>query len=436
MSAIPWYSAAAVAAPSGGCGAGANEFYFEGPEKKLEVFFSAAVTGGSFRGFPQSVWSDVLANAHCSILHAVGNEAFDAYLLSESSLFVYPHKLVLKTCGTTTLLAVLPRLLTLADELGCVLAHVHYSHFRYAQPALQLAPYTSFAEEQAAVGKLLAGHIGDVSAVVLGERHGGAADNATRWYALAADGTVPSPLSPPESPPPPDEEGGLATRGAGKAMAVKMSDEPDVFEVAMEGLAPSVCRAFFCGTHAPLEGRELAVAMSRAAGIAALVPHATIDDWAFEPCGYSMNALSGAFYYTVHVTPEPAFSYASFETNDPAYAAPEALAAILRAFNPTTCTVTLTARGGAGKQAVHAPRDVYATVADWQTTRLSPMVAVSAASYALHVGHGVGEGVEVGAGAPSTEGVTDTSLVEDAALSSADSESTTALDEANDRLEL
>ena len=40
---------------------------------------------------------------------------------------------------------------------------------------------------------------------------------------------------------------------------------------------------------------------------------ADIDDYVFEPCGYSMNGVEGGTFSTVHITPEQGFSYASFE---------------------------------------------------------------------------------------------------------------------------
>ncbi|XP_067118349.1 S-adenosylmethionine decarboxylase proenzyme-like [Centruroides vittatus] len=53
-------------------------------------------------------------------------------------------------------------------------------------------------------------------------------------------------------------------------------------------------------------------------GIDKLLPGVTIDDFLFNPCGYSMNGLlKGGYYITIHITPEPLCSYVSFETNIP-----------------------------------------------------------------------------------------------------------------------
>jgi len=332
----------------------ADQDVFEGPEKKLEVFFHAPDAATGLRSFGADDWTEVLAAASCSILHVESNAHFDAYLLSESSLFVYPHKAVLKTCGTTTLLLVMPKLLALAEQIGAPLSHVHYSHLRYKYPHLQLYPHASFDEEKACLSRALKGRAADVAASILGPEGGASAC----WYALCANAATANTAA------------GAAAGAAGttKAAAIKAavpspspaavatapriapsaSDEA-VLEVAMEGLDPAVC-ATFVGTspmHAGLSGKALATSMSRASGIAALVAGATLDDWAFEPCGYSMNALRDEHYYTVHITPEHHCSYASFETTDPAYCAPEKLAAVLAIFQPSTFTLTLTTRTAA-----------------------------------------------------------------------------------------
>ena len=62
-----------------------------------------------------------------------------------------------------------------------------------------------------------------------------------------------------------------------------------------------------------------------------------VDDYVFEPCGYSMNGLCGDEYSTVHITPEAGFSYCSVEhSNVPVSVAdPEAYARKVAAtFNP------------------------------------------------------------------------------------------------------
>lgn len=103
---------------------------FEGPEKTLEVCFrhkNGTVplpndverdgrTG--LRRLSRDDLDRICARARCTILSSVSNKFLDAYVLSESSLFVYPYMLVLKTCGTTTLLRCIALLIDFGRKLG------------------------------------------------------------------------------------------------------------------------------------------------------------------------------------------------------------------------------------------------------------------------------------------------------------------------------
>ncbi|KAF3790577.1 S-adenosylmethionine decarboxylase proenzyme [Nymphaea thermarum] len=66
-----------------------------------------------------------------------------------------------------------------------------------------------------------------------------------------------------------------------------------------------------------------AKSMTDASGIRSILPGFDINDFEFEPCGYSMNSIKGKALSTIHkalstihVTPEDGFSYASFEFVD------------------------------------------------------------------------------------------------------------------------
>jgi S-adenosylmethionine decarboxylase len=67
--------------------------------------------------------------------------------------------------------------------------------------------------------------------------------------------------------------------------------------------------------HRFLGGPEECGAMASALGVDSLFPGFTTSEHVFEPAGYSLNALNGNEYYTIHVTPESSGSYVSFETN-------------------------------------------------------------------------------------------------------------------------
>lgn len=69
---------------------------------------------------------------------------------SESSLFVFPHKLILKTCGTTTLLAGISPILELAQKAGFPYGEVYrvfYSRKSFMFPDRQRSPHGSWGEE-------------------------------------------------------------------------------------------------------------------------------------------------------------------------------------------------------------------------------------------------------------------------------------------------
>lgn len=60
-----------------------------------------------------------------------------------------------------------------------------------------------------------------------------------------------------------------------------------------------------------------AAKVTELSGIGDLFPGAHIDDFLFNPCGYSMNGVLGDGYFTIHITPQPEYSYVSFETDIP-----------------------------------------------------------------------------------------------------------------------
>jgi hypothetical protein len=71
-------------------------------------------------------------------------------------------------------------------------------------------------------------------------------------------------------------------------------------------------------------------------------PDVQWDDYIFNPCGYSMNAIDeeGA-YYTVHVTPQDGCSFASFETSATGSRCALFIETALSIFKPTDVSISL-----------------------------------------------------------------------------------------------
>jgi S-adenosylmethionine decarboxylase len=88
---------------------------------QMEVIFSSIKKdSGSNRGlrsYGLEHWSSVVATLNGSILLNNELEDFDSYLISESSLFVYSDRVIILTCGTTTLLKALPSIIESARKM-------------------------------------------------------------------------------------------------------------------------------------------------------------------------------------------------------------------------------------------------------------------------------------------------------------------------------
>lgn len=277
---------------------------FEGPEKNIEVCFHPEVGHpNGCRELPRAALDAICAAARCTILSVVSNSQLDAYVLSESSLFVFRHKMILKTCGTTTLLRCLHVLLRATKQLGLQLEWLGYSRKNFTFPDNQVFPHSSFEQEF----QFLKKHP-HLSARLNGSGYLLGPITGDHWLFYVAN----------------------------KCQREYLATERTI-NIMMFDLDPAVASQFYVEAYPT--GKE----MTTASGIAKLVPGAAVDDKAFEPCGYSMNAILYGSYTTVHITPEPECSYASFETNNPLKSYSSLLNNVLATFRPGRVFVTMTA---------------------------------------------------------------------------------------------
>jgi len=305
---------------------------FEGPEKNLEVCFrrkdgKAPVSDGKKAGLRLISRHDldtVCSKARCSILSSISNDSLDAYVLSESSLFVYNYMLVMKTCGTTTLLRCLAVIIEAARRLGLELDWVGYSRKNFNFPDDQCFPHGSFTSElkylydHRNLSKKLDGH---------GYTLGPVTDD--HWFVFVADKTIRS--------------------------QVEDLDNDRVINIMMFDFDMDVASIFYFDKYKEKISedeteeealRRISFEQTKASGIDLLCPGSTFDPCAFQPCGYSMNAINGNFYSTMHITPEEGSSYASFETNLKASDYSTIVNNVVKTFRPKRFVMTIMADHG------------------------------------------------------------------------------------------
>ncbi|XP_071705248.1 S-adenosylmethionine decarboxylase proenzyme 4 [Rutidosis leptorrhynchoides] len=254
---------------------------FEGFEKRLELQFTSnnhSVNPIGLRQLDFQSLEQILHKVQCTVVSALGNHHFDSYVLSESSLFVYPTKIIIKTCGTTQLLKSVQPFIIHAENLNLRLIAIRYTRGSFIFPLAQPHPHTSFHEEVVYLKNNIPQYLCYKKASVIPSKL-----TSHSWHVFSA------------------------------GIAEFSDDVPYTVEVCMTDLDQTLARKFFRhpndGKNADSAGKE----MTQISGINRINPNAKICDFAFDPCGYSMNGIDGDRYSTIHVTPEDGFSYASFE---------------------------------------------------------------------------------------------------------------------------
>lgn len=261
---------------------------FEGSEKKIEVIFKPHIPSLRKLGYP--FWEGVVEAAGAKILSELSNEFMDAYLLSESSLFVYDSYIVMITCGRTKLVQAVEKIFShfKPEDVSVFFYERKHEVFAQYQPS-------HFFEDIIYLNKWFDGEA---------MRFGPEDEHHLFLYSTSQD--------------------------------YEPATDDHTMEVLMHGVKSKNIELFRKeGLHMERpEIRELSKVQSLVKGL--------VDDYIFDPCGYSLNAIDGPYYYTIHVTPEKIGNYTSFETDAKSKEEQQDLASrVIEVFQPRSFDIVL-----------------------------------------------------------------------------------------------
>lgn len=250
---------------------------FEGSEKKAEIIVNGEI---NLLERSDAFWAQLVERANATILSSISNTKVKAYLLSESSLFVWEDRILLITCGQTTLINAIK---FFVDELGQdniaqVIFQRKNEYFSHMQP-------TTFYDDIKVLEEKFDG-------VAL--RMGNMDDHHNFIYHL--DKVY--------SPNPSDH--------TFEFLMYEISEQARSF-LMREDLTSDEIRNFL----------KLDI----------ILPGFEIDDFVFQPYGYSLNAIKDDCYLTIHITPQEVSPYVSFETDTDIRVH---IATLLEVFNPVS----------------------------------------------------------------------------------------------------
>lgn len=239
-----------------------NTFFnqYEGSEKRVYFILNSSQPG--LRVNINERWNRVVRASKAKIISKISNKYIDAYILSESSLFVRNDRILMITCGRTILIRAVIEILGIVGKksVALVLYERKNSLFPSEQPS-------SFEDDLISMKQLFPGK---------SCRLGSAGyDHLHLFYSSANTPSISN----------------------------------ITLKLFMHELDPYVMELF------SRTNSYTAVQIGNITGLNRICPEMITDSYLFSPPGYSLNGISETNYFTVHVTPQPYGSYASFETD-------------------------------------------------------------------------------------------------------------------------
>lgn len=235
--------------------------FFEGAEKKVEVTISDS-TYSLINDLPDSFWYELISCSDAKILSKIENDHCKAFILSESSLFVWHNRFVILTCGVTHLVNSVEFFIQKMGEnaIGYLTYQRKNEYYSQAQPSC-------FDDDVKRLSLYIKG-----TSLCFGEIDG---HHTSLFYQD-------------------DTSFRMDSNQTYEFLAYQISTKASE-QLTRANLTHGKIRKFF-QLDTLLNGFE-------------------IDDHVFEPYGYSINAIKEGKYITIHVTPQAESSYVSIESN-------------------------------------------------------------------------------------------------------------------------
>ncbi|MGX9463314.1 adenosylmethionine decarboxylase [Shewanella sp. A14] len=259
--------------------------FFEASEKKLEIIVN--VSAPQLRSLDCAFWLELVAASNADILSKVSNEYCDAYLLSESSLFVWDDRFVMLTCGTSTLAS---SACYFIKELGePAIAYMCYQRKNEYYAHLQVS---SFIDDVATLKHFIPGQAYRMGH--LDSHHHYVFTTKKEYQASQRDTT---------------------------------------HELLMYHISGSIAD-YLRGN------KQSAIQIAQMLQLDRLFNGFIVDQYLFSPFGYSINGIRGNEYFTIHITPQESSSYVSVETNIDIVSTPvDIFAELVKLLQPNSCDI-------------------------------------------------------------------------------------------------